>query len=237
MSLIDQDKNQVSVTQDNQLIEASYTLTLNEKRLLLLGMSQLDPTEFPKQSEPAQFEITADQWAKHFPDDTKPWRALKRATDELMTRTVTLHPKSGHTKKIAWFDSAEYIAQEGRVKVQFGWSINVRLQGMLEKFTKINLLAIGKLGSFHSIRLYELVSQFRSTGYRRISIENFRLAMNCLDLYPRIGDMKTRVLNPALKEINEKSDFSIECRDIKRGRKITGFEFIISEKEQRDLFK
>ncbi|WP_269621545.1 replication initiation protein [Zhongshania sp. BJYM1] len=235
MSLIDQDKNRVSVTQDNQLIEASYTLTLNEKRLLLLGISKLDPRHFPPAG--AEFELTVAEWKQHFPQDGTPWRALQRAAKQMIKRHVTFHPKTGITEDVNWFDSVRYVEAEGRISVRFTYSITTRLQGMMEAFTRLSLLDVSKLNSFHSIRLYELASQFRSTGYRKITVADFRGGMDCAETYPRMGDFKTRVLRPALKEINEKSDFKIECRDIKRGRKITAFEFIISEKEQGDLFK
>lgn len=235
MSPIDQNKTAVSVTQDNQLIEASYKLSLNEKRLLLLGMSKLDPRHFPASG--AEFELTVEEWRERFPQDETPWRALQRAAKKMMRRYVTFHPRAGVVKDINWFDSVEYIEGEGRIKVIFTMSITTRLQGMLEQFTKLSLLDVSKLNSFHSIRLYELVSQFRSTGYRRISLGDFKIAMNCADSYPQTKELKRWVLNPALKEINEKADFEVECRDTKRGRRITGFEFIIQEREQGDLFR
>lgn len=235
LGTIDRNKNAVSITQDNQLIEASYKLSLNEKRLLMLGMSKLDPRHFPRTG--AEFELTVEEWRERFPQDETPWRALQRAAKKMMRRYVTFHPRTGVVKDINWFDSVEYVEGEGRIKVIFTMSITTRLQGVFEQFTKLNLLQVSRLNSFHSIRLYELVSQFRKTGYRRISLDDFKNSMSCADSYPRIKDLKRRVLNPALKEINEKADFEVECRDLKRGRRIVGFEFILREREQGDLFR
>lgn len=228
----------ISVTQDNELIEASYTLTLNEKRLLLLGMSKIDPTHFPKSTDkPLSFDLTVDEWKARFPQDDTPWRAMKRAADRMMTRSVTLHPKTGVTHKLAWFDSVHYYEGESRLTVQFARSITIRLQGVIQQFTKLNLLQVAKLNSFHSIRLYELLSQFRRAGFRRISLEDFKRAMDCADSYPMTKELKRWVLNPALKELAQKADFEVECRDLKRGRRIVGFEFILREREQGDLFR
>lgn len=226
MSSIDRYTERDSVTQDNQLVEASYTLTLNEKRLLLLGASKINPMEMPHKDEPLSFEVTVEEWASRFPDDN-PWRALKNAAKNMRSRFVTLHPKVGIVDELNWFDSVRYIEAEGKVRIRFGWSVSLRLAGIISEFTKINLLDIQKLGSFHSIRLYELISQFRSTGYRRISIEDFRIAMDCVNTYREMKALKRRVLNPALKEINEKSDIHVICTDVKRGRRIVGFEFYL----------
>lgn len=219
-------KEQDSVTQSNQLIEASYTLTLNEKRLLMLGLSTVDPRKSLQRDERVSFTVTVDQWAERFPDE-KPWRAMKRATDNMMSRYVTLHPKTGRTKKISWFDSAEYIEGEGRVEIEMGRAVSMRLAGMFDEFTRIKLTAVQQLTSFHSIRLYELITQFRSTGYRRISLDDFRIAMDCVNTYSEMRDLKKRVLNTALKELNTKTDITVTCSDIKQGRRIIGFEFII----------
>lgn len=234
MANIDQ-KNIITATQDNQLIEACYTMTINEKRLLLLGISKVNPIPFPKESEPFRFSVTTEEWAKYYSDE-KPWRAMKRAADTLLTRYVTLHPKTGITKKLSWFDEVEYRENEGVVFIRFGWSIQVRLAGMLEQFTKVNLLSVNKLTSLYSIRLYELLNQFRSTGYRIISVDDFRLAMDCVDSYSLIADLKKWVLKPAMKEINIKTDLRVKQEDLKRGRTIVQFRFVFSEEKQKDLF-
>jgi plasmid replication initiation protein len=228
-------KNAASVTQDNQIIEACYKLSLNEKRLLLIGMSKIDPLAFP--TGKASFEITAAEWNKLFPQDANPWRAMNRAASKMLTRYVTYHPRVGIKEMVSWFDAVRYYEGEGRIKVTLGMSITTRLQGMLTQFTKVNLLDVSKMNSFFSIRLYELVSQFRATGYRRISVEDFRFALNCVDSYKGVKELKRSVIIPSVKEVNEKADFELDCHDVKRGRRIVGFEFIVREKEQGDLFK
>lgn len=226
MSNLERHRSRDIAVQDNTLVEASYTLTLNEKRLLLLGISKIHPNHNPKDLNLIEFEITADEWVGLFPDEN-PFTTMKRAADRMLTRYVTLHPKLGCTEKIAWFDSVKYYNGEARVRVRFGRSMGLRLAGMLTEFTKIRLLDIRQLSSFHSIRLYEYLSQFRSTGYRRTSVADFRIAMDCVDKYPVIADLKKRVLSPALAEINQKSDLRVVCNDLKKGRTIVGFEFTI----------
>lgn len=234
MGNLERHKGRDVAVQDNTLIEASYTLTLVEKRLLLLGISKVNPNHNPQDLPLIEFEITADEWLGLFPDEN-PFRAMKRAADRMLTRYVTLHPKTGHVKKISWFDSVDYFEGEGRVRVRFGRSMSLRLAGMLTEFTKVRLLDIRQLNSFHSIRLYEYLSQFRSTGYRRTSAEDFRIAMDCVDKYPAMRELKRTVLKPALDELNAKSDLRVVCNDLKKGRTIVGFEFTVFTDKQQDL--
>lgn len=234
MSNLERHRSCDIAVQDNTLVEASYTLTLVEKRLILLGISKIHPNHNPKDLNLIEFEITADDWAAAYPDEN-PFRAMKRAADRMLTRYVTFHPKTGHTKKISWFDSVDYYEGEARIRVRFGRSMSLRLAGMLGEFTKIRLLDIRQLSSFHSIRLYEYLSQFRATGYRTTSVEDFRIAMDCIDKYPAMKELKRTVLKPALDELNAKSDLRVACKDVKRGRTIVGFEFTFFTDKQQGL--
>jgi plasmid replication initiation protein len=107
---------------------------------------------------------------------------------------------------------------------------------MLEQFTTIDLLAVSQLKSTHAVRLYELLSQFKSTGYRVMTLEDFRWAMDCVNTNKATKNLKQQVLNPAIKQINEKSDLFCIVADIKEGVRITGFKFTFRTQEQKQLF-
>lgn len=231
-------KDNLKATQDNQLIEACYTMSLNEKRLLLFGISKINPSIFPDVNKPFKFEITAQDWKEQFGDDN-PWRALKRSCEKLMSRTLTLHSKSNNLDKtmLNWFEEAKFFNKQGRVVVTFTRSVQVRLAGMLEQFTTIDLLAVSELTSIHAVRLYELLSQFKSTCYRIMSIDDFRFAMDVVDTNKGTKELKRAVLNPAVKQLNEKSDLFCIVKDIKEGRRITGFKFVFRTQKQQKLFQ
>ena len=226
MYLVNPDKKAVA-TQDNRLIEACYTMSLNEKRLLMLGVSKLDSREFTL--EKVTFELTAEKWVEYF-DDKNAWQSMKRAADKLLTRTVALNPKTGHVQKLSWFDKVDYYQAEGRIVVEFGRNISSKLINLYDNFTSIKLLAISQFSSIYSIRLYELLSQFQATGYRRMSVEDFRFSMDCVGKYKDTRKLNAQILQPALKEVNEKSDLVCKVRNIKKGRLITDFEFLFTSK-------
>ena len=233
-------KDNLKATQDNQLIEACYSMTLNEKRLLLFGISKINPSTFPDVNKPFKFEMTAQEWKEQFGGDN-PWLMLKRSAKKLMGRTLTLHSKTTQSNvpdetMLNWFEEAKFFNKQGRVLVTFTRSVQVRLAGMLEQFTTIDLLAVSELTSIHAVRLYELLSQFKSTGYRVMTIEDFRFAMDVVDTNQGTKNLKRRVLIPAVKQLNEKSDLFCVVEDIKEGRTITGFKFVFRTQEQKKLF-
>jgi plasmid replication initiation protein len=233
-------KDNLKATQDNQLIEACYSMTLNEKRLLLFGISKVNPSTFPDVNKPFKFEMTAQEWKEQFGGDN-PWLMLKRSAKKLMGRTLTLHSKTTQSNvpdetMLNWFEEAKFFNKQGRVLVTFTRSVQVRLAGMLEQFTTIDLLAVSELTSIHAVRLYELLSQFKSTGYRVMILEDFRFAMDVVNTNKGTKELKRAVLNPAVKQLNEKSDLFCVVEDIKDGRTITGFKFVFRTQEQKKLF-
>ena len=60
--------------------------------------------------------------------------------------------------------------------------------------------------------------------------------MDCVDTQKTTKRLKAQVLNPALKQVNEKSDIFCTVADVKEGRSITGFFFSIRQQEQKQLF-
>ena len=233
-------KQGVSYTQDNDLIEACYTMSLAEKRVLMLGISKINPIEPPVPIDPNDdlsdydpnkkkplfksfaFEITTDEWLEHFPTEN-PWRDMKDACDSLLTRYLTLkEPKS--TIKMSWVDYVRYHEGEASLTLRLGNEITTRLSGMLENFTRIKLLETKKLRSVYAIRLYEITQKW-STGLTILSIDELRRVFNVEDKYPRFAELKRRVIEAAVKEVNLNSPKHIEVEYQKRGRKITHVKF------------
>ncbi|MBN4881771.1 replication initiation protein, partial [Providencia stuartii] len=78
-----------------------------------------------------------------------------------------------------------------------------QLQG---QFTKIVIKNVSTLKSVYSIRLYELLIQFKVIGDRLISIDDFR-SMLGLDekKYATVKSLNQCVIKPAIKELNQKA--------------------------------
>lgn len=222
-------------TQDNQIIEACYSMSLLEKRLLMLAISKIDSTQFPKAHKPLTVSIDTNEWAQYY-SDTNPWRDMKEAAKSLLGRHVAFHDKTGITDLINWFAKVRYHDDEGWITIEFTRPMQVRLSGMLEQFTKVDLLSVSKLRSIHAIRLYELLSQFESTGYRVMKLDDLRFAMDCEDTYKETKSLARAVIKPAIREVNAKTNLTVTLENIKQGRKITAFKFIFTANKQKDLF-
>ena len=85
------------------------------------------------------------------------------------------------------------------------------------------------------MRLYELLICWRSTGKTPvIELAEFRKRIGVLDTeYTRTDNLKMRVIELALKQINAYTDITASYEQHKKGRTITGFSFKFKQKKSK----
>ena len=102
------------------------------------------------------------------------------------------------------------------------------------RYTEYELKQVVGLQSEYAIRLYELIIQWRSVGKTNpISLTELREKLGLVDEYKRIEAFKRRVLDLAVKQINEHTDITVEYEQHKQGRVITGFTFRFKVKKDK----
>ena len=221
--------------QDNALVRSAYTMTLLEKRLLMLAISKVSAGTPPQSGQPIKVTVHVDEWRELY-REKDPWSDLARAADRLMGRIVIMHPKEKgvRRKKMNWTDSVVY--HDSKVVIKFGHSLSIELAGMLDNFTQTKLLDVAKLDSFYAIRLHELLMQFTTTGCLMITVEDLRDIMNVSDKYPRFSQFNQRVIKVAVEEIQKKMPelkLSVDYVKRKHSRAITSLNFSFKKAEKK----
>lgn len=222
------------VTQSNKLIEASHTLTLNEKRLVLCAASLIDPRKpLPKDG---YLSVRADTFAEVFGIDVKhAYEALDDAATRLFNRDIRRYSKGKVVERMRWVFHVKYREGQGCVELGFSPTVLPHLTMLNKEFTSYQLKQIGSLSSFYAVRLYELMSQFLKLGERSCTLDQLRQMLDLGDKYQDVKDMRKRVLDPALKEMNANTDLAVSAEPRRQGRKIIGFSFTISKNDQMAL--
>ena len=95
---------------------------------------------------------------------------------------------------------------------------------------------IASFRSGYSVALHEQLEQRKSFQKWKVEVEEFKVLMGIAeDEYPRIGNLQTRVITPAIEEIEKNTEyFNLKYKSIKSGRSISHFEFTwgIDKKER-----
>ncbi|AKH22397.1 replication initiation protein [Sedimenticola thiotaurini] len=220
------------VTKANSLIEAAYTLSLNEQRIILACAAQLDGRKPPPRNT---FLLTVDEFQGLFGTDPKStYKEMEEATNRLYERDI--RKIDGQTRKrMRWVYMAEYQKGEGRVKLGFSPEITPYLTMLNKRHTTYQLNEVRGLGSAYSIRLYEMLARFRDTGWFAISVDDFKERLQLVGKYPRFSNLKARVIDPAVKEIRAKTSLDVSWQPIKKGRTVETIRFSFEEKAQMEL--
>ena len=222
------------VTQSNHLVEASYRLELVEKRVVLCLLSKVDP----RKPLPKKLHLDANEYAELTGTNIKTaYRDLKEGALGLVgqvIRTSDVDRKKGRHQ--AWMDYVDYFDREGRIEANFSESVKPYITLLAKRFTTIGIAHVAKFRSFYAIRVYELLMQYQSIGHRRLSIEEFRDILQIgKGQYGRFTELRRRVIEPAIAEINEKGDYAVGWEKITEGKKTVGLAFEFTEKQQMAL--
>ena len=109
-----------------------------------------------------------------------------------------------------------------------------RINGAEDFFTSYLLEQTASMDSIYSVRLYELLVQWKAAKQTpTFELEKFREQLGVEPIeYKAMCDFKKRVLQVGIDEINEKSDIKISYEQVKRGRSIAGFKFKVLAKDK-----
>lgn len=225
------DTKHLVVVKSNKVVEAGYRLSLYEQRILLSCIAQINSKGSLTIDD--RFEISAKEIIElsGVISLDRAYSILKEAADKLSLRKVIIcdpdpnNPKE-KTRSISWTSSVGYLPNEGKVLLRFGFDMIPYLTILTKEFTQYKLENVTKFKSTYSIRLYELLMQWISIGKRELEVDWLKKQLQVEDSYPQMCDFKRRVIDVAIKEINDHSDIHLNKPDQRKsGRVITHFIF------------
>jgi len=151
---------------------------------------------------------------------------LKQAVDVLMKTDIRIEkPNDTGFWRINICSMAEYNKYSGCIIVKFTDDVMPYLAQVKEKFTLYNLKEIANFGSLYTTRLYELLQDFKTTGWMLKSVEELRNTFATGNKFKAYKDFKKYTFAHACQEINDNYDIELRFEEIKKGRKIVEVKF------------
>ena len=223
------------VVKSNRLNMAIQSLSLPELRIIQLAI--VDARETGKGlNTDTPLRIDAMRYADAFNTTRQnAYILMKQAEDTLFNRRFSFLDSENKLVKSRWIQRVRYLDNEGAIEVIFTYDVVkciTRLDGAEEFFTQYLLSQTAKLNSVYSVRLYELLVQWKSatkTPVFDLTIFRGQLGIEQGE-YKAINNFKRRVLDVAVNEINEKTDLTVSYTQQKRGRVVSGFGFVVKPK-------
>lgn len=224
------------VVKTNRLIAALQTLTLAETRIIQLCI--VDARETGRGLDATKpLRVDAKRYAEAFDVSVEAgYSRMLEAEDGLFKRQFTITDEKGRTVKSRWIQDVRYLHDEGAIEMTFTRVVVEqisRIDGLDQFFTSYLLEQTSKLTSVYAVRLYELLMQWKTTFKTPVfELNTFRSQLGLgVNEYKLMSNFKNRVLDPALKQINEHTDITASYEQHKAGRTITGFSFTFKQKK------
>lgn len=219
------------VVQSNKLVESRYILSVNEQRLVFAVASMIHPDDvdfYP-------YEIKIRDLATILNIDlNNAYKNADRLTDQLMQRVLVI-PEDDGPLKVGWVSSCKYNNKKGTISFSFDPHLKPYLLQLKRDFTQSKLSILAQFQSIYSIRIYQLLKQYKKIGYRVFEVDELKEILGIdKGKYSQFKQFRQWVLNQAKKEFEKKNDagfplcdLTFKLETIREGRNIARLKFII----------
>lgn len=228
------------ITHSNELIDSSYSLDVNEARLIMYACSMINS----KNKNIGEIIINSNDFARSFDMNLRnAHRNLKLAVAGIAKKPIrVINIESGRESLIPWLTFGDYDTDSGYgsyVVIEFNKLIEPYLFELKSNFTSVSFIHASKLDTPFSFRLYQWLIKSRnmknaiSNGSISVIIKidwMISKAMMTGSYTDKSGKFRwdrfnDRVLKPSVQKINELTDISVTTENIKIGKKINAVKF------------
>lgn len=225
-------KNYYSVMA-NKIIRGKQKMTIYEAKLIRILISQIkkDDENF------RMYRTDIKNLAEFLGTDRKNiQREIRNVCKNLMRQIVEI--ENGKDWEILhWVSYAKYDSETGTIMLMLSEEIAPYVLALKERFTRYQTKNILTMQSFYAIRLYELLQMRigmdkKKTMMYQFGISELRTILECEKKFKQIGEFKRFVLDIAIKEISDRTEYKCTYECNKTGRIITDIIFYIELKEQ-----
>ena len=221
------------VVLQNRVAECFKSMTLDEKRLFIMA-TPLARTTNVSSGEP--IFISTDEFASACGlEITGAYTALGVATKKLFDRSFGYVRADKKKVSIRWMYKTAY--GDGGSELYFTDEVLLLLREFdaLNPYTKYKKEVVLRLKKDYSLDLYHLAKKHQNMGGFQISLDDLFKQLGLPESYRRIGNLKDRVIKPSLDEITANTDIELTYENVKQGRSVVGFKFIVREKPKPKL--
>jgi len=212
-----------SVVKKNALVPALAGFHLSELRLLAFCLAKLGSTANKSRAITVRVADLCDlfQMETH---------AAYSVIREVM---ISIGAKPAEfdigTKKhlYLWFSSLEYEPNSGEFTFRVSPEMKPFLLELADQFTLYRLADVYRFSSASAWKLYENLARWRSAGKWSVDLDELRELLGVAGKYPIWDNFRKRVIDPAIRQINEQTDLTVEYTPIKRVRRFKGLAFVI----------
>lgn len=227
----------LEVRQHNAITTARYDYTACQLDLLFFLLSKLRREDLPNQEYQIHMSevvaMTGREW--HY-------KQLREATESMGSRMFEVETEHSYVQ-LWMFQKVEYVKGQGFLRIRLSEDIRPYLFELKNNFTSYQLFSALKISSKFAKRIYQLASQWKDVGETKTyDLDEFKYMLKLKDpkgkepeQFQRISDLKAKVLDIAVRQINENTELKIGYTLLKDGRSFTAIRFYVANQQPKQL--
>jgi plasmid replication initiation protein len=212
------------------LVNAKYTLSTNEIKLILKAITQInmDDAHF----EP--FEISVSEIGA-FMGSEQNYQQVRNLCKSILSKPLEIpvyndNNEIDHYRYANWFDKLHYYPKKGRIIAKFHDDMRPVLLGIKERLVRYDVRPVLQMKSAYAIRIYELMVEHKKQTKHIFTVNELRNILQVPKGY-KYADFKRKVIKVAEKELIEHADIFFEFDEIKDGRRVDKLLFRIKKNQ------
>ena len=218
------------VIKSNDLIQKSrFDLGTQEQKIVLYLISKIRPED----TELHEYEFSIVEFCKICGIDYangKNYDNIKKTIKTLNDKSIWVTLNDGGETTMRWIERPYINKNSGVIKIKLDELMKPYLLQMQERFTQYELLYTLPMKSQYAIRLYEILKSYEWKKSVEMDLENLKRMMKA-EHYTRFYDFKKKVIEIAMREIDDYTDLKVEYTLKKKGKQFTSIVFQIGTKE------
>lgn len=229
-------KRNYCVVKANQIIQKSrFGLSLAEQKTIAYICSMLKTAE-QQSGQPYQlaYDFNIREYCKVLGIAApcgKDYTEIKNILQGLRSKSMWVETEPDCETLMGWLSYAKVFKKNGVAKIKIDEEMAPFLFELKEKFTSYNLINVLAMRSAYSVRLYEILKSFEFRRRIKFALPELKKTLMAdVPSYENFNNFKTKVLSPALKEINELTDVFVDTELFRERKKVIAIEFKITAK-------
>ncbi|MEZ8196962.1 replication initiation protein [Vibrio cortegadensis] len=225
--------SELTIVHSNDLVEASYNLSIDEMRLISYVSTKIDS----RKPNVGEIKVYPSEFAEAFGlNKHNIHRNLINSIKSLATKAVTMPLDDRRNVVLPWLGMGIYDRQptdSSHVVVVFSSYIEPYLFELGERFTAMKFEYSSKLNTPFSFRLYQWLNKAKylynskdgSTTYVVLEVDWMKSQAGLEGKHRAWGKFRDKVIQPSIDKINASTDLSVIWEPVKTGRSVTAVKF------------
>lgn len=222
------EEREYKVVKANEIIQkAKFDLGLLEQKTFCYAVSKIKPND----ELGTQYVFSINEYCDACGinrNSGKTIEEVKSALKKLRDKSFYLLDENGDYVLIGWLSKVRVSPRSGKITIKFDEDMQKYLIGLYKNYTQYSLLCVLPMSSSYSIRLYELLKSYSGFNYKDFDIDDLKIRLGAP--YKNFFDMRRKVLDVAVREINLYTDIEVTWQPIKKGRKVIKVNFEIKKR-------